>query len=261
MNVTKGVAGLSVRTITSHAERVNKNLRKMMRKGSGKSANKHHEQLLRGEKKFVTSSTWMRRADDKKINPKVLIRERRVSGILMRELQDLIRSGHLDDDSQYCSGVKVTEIVHSNKANCIVLWDLDSGVEVDTDMNDHLNAISSRIRHRLIHSHVIGQVPRLHFRIDEARIKMHQVEEVLNKDDAVSRAIKDDNDDTECQVTNCITLDDEEDKTSRKAKRNNSSDVSMSMFNINHQQLMGQVLANKAANRKQGFTPVHHKLK
>ena len=103
------------------------------------------------------------------ISKNILFKQNRVAKILKENIQDLLSSGAIGDEDYYLNGVQITNIIHRNKSNCFVLWDSVDKSEVE-EINLFLNNMSKKIRHILMHSHVISQVPHLYFRVDSDKI-------------------------------------------------------------------------------------------
>lgn len=194
--------------------------------------------------KFVSSQSWFA-LSEKKLNPKVLLREKRVAGLLVKEIQDLIDSSIMNEISQL--EVKVTEVVHRNKGNCIVLWKSNKALD-RSETNTKLNMISGKLKHYLIQSNVLGQVPNFHFRIDENLIQSEEVDKILG-DLQISKILNYEDVLTEVRITDAckavVFLEE-----SKGGKKNKKTEISQDLFNIDHIKLNEKIKLAKLTSKK-----------
>jgi len=221
-----------------HNDRVRNKMNKMFSK---KNKFKYNDKVVK--ENFVSSQSWFG-MDEKQINPKVLLREKRVSGLLIRELQDLVNSSIINEMGLL--EVKITDVMHRNKNNCIVLWKSDNIVDAE-ETNMKLNMLKGKLKHYMIQSNVIGQVPNFHFRVDESLIQGESVEEILNSLQLDKTPHQKDMVD-EVRITGAnkpIILQEER----KGGFKNKKTEITQDLFNVDQSKLNEKIKLAKVANR------------
>lgn len=241
--VLKAIRNLSTSQATcknfiKHKDRVRNKISKLY-----VSNNKYKYSDKVAKDKFVSSQSWFG-SSEKKLNPNVLLREKRVSGLLVREIQDLVDSSIMNEISQL--EVKITGVVHRNKGNCIVLWKSNKVLD-RSETNMKLNMISGKLKHYLIQSNVVGQVPNFHFRIDENLIQSEEVDKILDNLQ-ISKIPNHEDMLTEVRITDaCKAVVFQEE--SKEGKKNKKTEISQDLFNIDHSKLTEKIKFAKLTSR------------
>jgi len=96
---------------------------------------------------------------------------------LVREIQSALDSGVACDELHEL-GVTITSASMSSREACIITWQADGSLE-DVKINETLNSFSGRIRHVIMHNHVIGQVPLLYFQMDQSAALHREMDDLF----------------------------------------------------------------------------------
>ncbi|XP_076819956.1 uncharacterized protein LOC143465502 isoform X2 [Clavelina lepadiformis] len=108
----------------------------------------------------------------------IVIRDRNISSLMLTELQNTIDSGAAGEELVEL-GVRFKSAVMKGKHVCVVQWESE-GIERDMDICRTLRFYAPRIRHRVIHSHVLGIVPKFFFQIDQNVEKLSELKDIFD---------------------------------------------------------------------------------
>ncbi|XP_078494762.1 uncharacterized protein LOC100182565 [Ciona intestinalis] len=194
-------------------------------------------------KSSTSQNISLNRKYQNKLNKSVMLRDQTRANIVLKEVQEVIDSGIVSDELRNLH-VQLTMCTMTSKNHCLIQWELQ-GSERDIFIQENLNKFAGDIRHYLIHSHVISQVPTFHFFLSDQVIMDVQVRELLD-----SGLVDMGPPDAENQEEEEIEEEFSWERNEKKAEVNESMVPTYSMFGIDHVALEEKILNKQKLGSK-----------
>lgn len=113
------------------------------------------------------------------ISHSTMLREKNLSHLIRTEVQNLLDSGQLGEEVHNLN-LLFTKSTMVSQDVCRIYWEPDNSAK-DIEIFEILNGLSGRIRHQLMSSHVLNNVPTIQFQIDRDAMKLAIAERILNE--------------------------------------------------------------------------------
>nr|XP_002131979.1 uncharacterized protein LOC100182565 [Ciona intestinalis] len=194
-------------------------------------------------KSNTSQNVSLNRKYQNKLNKSVLLRDQTRANIVLKEVQEVIDSGIVSDELSQLH-VQLTTCTMTSKNHCLIQWELQ-GSKRDFFIQENLNRFAGEIRHYLIHSHIISQVPTFHFFLSDQVMMDAKVRELLDSG-LVDMGPLEDEDQEEEEIEEDFSWE----RTKKKDEVNKSMVPTYSMFGIDQFALEEKILNKQKLGSK-----------